>query len=121
MVSALLRGIARRCPACGEAPAFSGYLKVRAACTTCGEALGEIRADDAPPYFTIFLVGHIVIPLLLIVERLYAPSSLVHALIWVPLTVVLTLAFLPVIKGGTLGLMTAVGIRGDENGTGTNR
>ncbi|GGB55983.1 hypothetical protein GCM10011505_41140 [Tistrella bauzanensis] len=102
---AMRRGLARRCPRCGEAPAFNGYLSVRDHCSHCGENLGSYRADDAPPYFTIFLVGHIVIPLMLWVEKAWAPDIWVHAALWVPLSLVLTLATLPYIKGAVLGLM----------------
>ena len=98
-------GLRGRCPRCGEAPAFNGYLSVRDHCSHCGENLGSYRADDAPPYFTIFLVGHIVIPLMLWVEKAWAPDIWVHAALWVPLSLVLTLATLPYIKGAVLGLM----------------
>ena len=55
-------------------------MKVTDTCPHCGEALHHQRADDAPPYFTIFIVGHIMIPLVLIVERVWQPSYLVHAM-----------------------------------------
>lgn len=112
----LLRGFTRRCPHCTKAPAFRGYLKVVDKCSQCSAPLGLTRADDAPPYFTIVVVGHIVIPLMLLAERLYHPADWVHAALWLPLTVVLTLAFLPYVKGGVLGLMWGIGVRGDESG-----
>lgn len=112
--SGMLRGLTRRCPHCTEGAAFDGYLKVVDKCGHCHAPLGRMRADDAPPYFTIFLVGHIVVPLMLITERLYHPADWLHAALWLPLTVVLTLAFLPYVKGGVLGMMWGIGIRGDE-------
>jgi uncharacterized protein (DUF983 family) len=75
-----------------------------------------VRADDAPPYFTIFIVGHIVIPLMLIAERDYAPSPWTMAAIFLPLTLVLTLALMRPVKGATVGLMMRLGITGREQG-----
>jgi uncharacterized protein (DUF983 family) len=106
---AMRRGATCKCPACGNASAFAGYLRVTPSCTSCGTALDEFRADDAPPYFTIFLVGHIVVPLMLIVERAYAPPTWLHMVVWLPLIVVMSLAFLRPIKGATLGLLWAQG------------
>ena len=57
----LLRGAALQCPACGTGAMFRRYLKVADTCPHCGEALHHHRADDAPPYFTIVIVGHIVV------------------------------------------------------------
>ncbi len=59
--TALLRGLKGLCPACGQTRAFQGYLRVKPDCVACGAPLGELRADDAPPYFTIFIVAHVVI------------------------------------------------------------
>ena len=53
------RGFAGKCPHCGEGRIFRAYLKVSDACEACGEELHHQRADDAPPYMTIFVVGHI--------------------------------------------------------------
>ena len=39
----------------------------------CGAPLGLARADDAPPYFTILITGHIVVPLMLLVDRMSEP------------------------------------------------
>jgi len=113
---AMLRGAANRCPGCGEGRLFAGYLALRPSCTACGTQSGRIRADDAPPYFTIFLVGHIVVPLMLVVERGHAPSLWLMAAIFLPLSLALSLLFLRPVKGATVGLMLALGICGQEQG-----
>ncbi len=107
---ALLRGLTCKCPACGKTHLFRGYLRVVDACTECGAPLGSARADDAPPYFTIFVVGHIVVPLMFLVERAYQPPLWVHAALWLPLTTILSLALLRPIKGATVGLMLKLGL-----------
>ncbi len=107
---ALWRGLQCKCPSCGEGKVFNGYLRVVDECDHCGAPLGSARADDAPPYFTIFLVGHIVIPLMFMVERAYQPALWVHAAIWLPLTIGLSLGLLRPIKGATVGLMLKLGM-----------
>ena len=108
----LLRGAAMRCPACGTGAMFHRYLKVSNNCPNCGEELHHHRADDAPAYFTIAIVGHIVVGLVLAVEMAYRPALWVHAALWLPLTVILTLLFLPAIKGALVGLQWALRMHG---------
>jgi uncharacterized protein (DUF983 family) len=104
LATALGRGFQGRCPACGKGRIFSGFLKVVGACSNCLAPLGLARADDAPPYFTILVVGHVIIPLLFVVDRLQLPVW-VMAAIFLPLTLALALALIRPIKGGTVGLM----------------
>ncbi|WP_245410452.1 DUF983 domain-containing protein [Dichotomicrobium thermohalophilum] len=86
---------------------FSRFLKVRDACASCGEALYHHRADDAPPYFTIFIVGHVMIPPLMWLETAVQPAIWLHLLLWLPLSVLLTLWLLPIVKGAIVGLQWA--------------
>ena len=108
--TALLRGLQMRCPACGQTNLFSGYLTVTPVCAHCGAPLGLARADDAPPYFTIVIVGHVIVGSMVWVERAYTPPLWLHAAIWLPLTVALTLLLLRPIKGATVGLMLKLGM-----------
>ena len=107
---ALVRGLMCTCPACGKTKLFRGYLRVSDDCTSCGAPLSRIRADDAPPYFTIFVVAHIVVPLMLLVDRAYHLGDLEQAAIWLPVTTVLCLTLLRPIKGATVGLMMRLGL-----------
>jgi uncharacterized protein (DUF983 family) len=108
MSTAIGRGLLGRCPACGKGRIFTGFLTVAAECEVCHAPLGLARADDAPPYFTILIVGHIVIPLLFIVDRSTLWSVWTMSAIFLPLTVALTLALIRPIKGGTVGLMLSL-------------
>jgi uncharacterized protein (DUF983 family) len=114
LVASILRGLGRRCPKCGRRGLFAGYLAIRD-CPHCQAPTGAIRADDFPPYATIMVVGHIVIPLLLVVEQIYAPALWLHLALWPAATLALTLWLLPPIKGGILGLMWALRLKGDEH------
>lgn len=105
MLIAIGRGLLGRCPACGESHLFNGFLRVVAKCTNCGAPLGLARADDAPPYFTILVTGHIIVPLLYVVDRMGEPPIWLMSAIFVPLTFFLALGLLRPIKGATVGLM----------------
>ncbi|MDR3538060.1 MAG: DUF983 domain-containing protein [Acetobacteraceae bacterium] len=105
MSTAIGRGLRGRCPACGKTHLFNGFLRVVAVCSNCAAPLGLARADDAPPYFTILITGHIVIPLMVLLERAQQPPTWVMTAIFVPLTLVLAVGLLRPVKGGTVGLM----------------
>jgi uncharacterized protein (DUF983 family) len=105
--NALLRGWRGRCPNCGQGHLFRAFLKVADACPVCHEDLHHHRADDAPAYFVILIVGHLVVPLALAVETAYALPYWLHALLWLPLTLGLALFLLPRIKGAIVGFQWA--------------
>jgi uncharacterized protein (DUF983 family) len=86
---------------------YGRYLKVEHACAVCGTELHHQRADDAPPYFTMFIVAHVVVAGLLYVEKKYHPEQWVHLIIWLPMTALLSLWLLPRIKGALIGLQWA--------------
>jgi uncharacterized protein (DUF983 family) len=111
---ALKRGVFGHCPACGRSPLFRGFLRPVEACANCAAPLGKVRADDLPPYVVILIVGHIVVPLMLWLERAEAPPLWVHTAIFVPLTLGLTMALLRPVKGAVVGLMVHLGMPGPE-------
>jgi uncharacterized protein (DUF983 family) len=112
MSTALLRGASCRCPNCGEGPSFRKFLKVKDNCDACGEDLSHQRADDMPAYIVMSIVGHIVIGLVLWVETNYAPDLWVHLALWFPLTVALSLALLPPVKGTIVAMQWYLGMHG---------
>jgi uncharacterized protein (DUF983 family) len=96
-------GFFGRCPACGRGRLFRAFLKVADQCPACGEALHHHQADDAPAYFVILIVGHLVVPLALLVEIAWSPPYWLHAAIWLPLTAGLAVGLLTPIKGAIVG------------------
>jgi uncharacterized protein (DUF983 family) len=106
------RGFRQRCPNCGEGRLFAGFLKSAKTCSHCKQTLDQHRADDAPPYFTMTIVGHLVIPGLLIAERVWRPDLWVHAAIWFPTSLFLTWWLMPRVKGAVIGLQWALKMHG---------
>jgi uncharacterized protein (DUF983 family) len=107
------RGLACRCPACGEGRLFGRYLKVVETCQACGMPFHHHRADDFPPYIVMFLVGHIV------GYGIYGSEMHVedipvwlHIAIWPALALVLSLALLQPVKGAVVGLQYGLGMHG---------
>lgn len=107
------RGLAGRCPACGKGNIFRAYLKVADRCSSCGEELHHQRADDAPPYFTIMIVGHVVGTLLLISEERWPDTPM-----WIPILLGLVFAagmslwLLPIVKGALVSWQWALRMHG---------
>jgi uncharacterized protein (DUF983 family) len=101
----LKRGLQRRCPHCGQGALFAGYLAVAPQCASCGHANGLYRADDGPAYFTILLVGHLVVGPLLALSVLATLPPLMIAGIGLPSVGFATLAALPFVKGGWIGVL----------------
>jgi uncharacterized protein (DUF983 family) len=64
-------------------------------------------SDDLPPYLTIAVVGHVVIPALVWFDLRFAPPLWVEASVWLPLTIALSVALLPRMKGASVGLAWA--------------
>jgi uncharacterized protein (DUF983 family) len=103
----LLRGMSGRCPDCGAGKLFGGYLKVNRTCSSCGHATGEYRADDGPAYFTILLIGHLVIAPMLAFEFIRTLDPMLLLGITLPTLLLMTLLLLRVAKGGMIGVLWA--------------
>ena len=86
-----LRGLACRCPRCGEGKLYAGFLDLRPACAACGLDYAFIDAGDGPAIFIIMLAGAIVVGATLIVEIKYQPPLWLHAVLWLPLIIATTL------------------------------
>jgi uncharacterized protein (DUF983 family) len=105
MTTAIGRGLLGRCPACGKSYLFNGFLRVVAECSNCRAPLGLARADDVPPYITILITGHVVVPLLFMVDRMGEPPVWLMSAIFLPLTFFLAVGLLQPVKGGVVGIM----------------
>lgn len=92
-------GLHGRCPRCGEGRLFSGFLTLAPACSNCGLDYAFSDAGDGPAVFVMLIVGFIVAFLALYVEFTFQPPFWLHAVLWVPLIVILGLGALRPLKG----------------------
>ena len=102
-LTGLSRGLKHRCPDCGQGSLYSGYLKVRQTCQACGHDLSAYRADDGPAYFTILLVGHLIIAPVLLFPVVWEASPWIVVPVSLSLLTALVLTILPRIKGAFIG------------------
>ena len=98
------RGLLGRCPACGQGRLFQGFLKLRPACEKCGLDYGFADAGDGPAVFVILIGGAIVVFAALLTEVVYQPPYWLHAALWLPLILIVTLLPLRMVKGLLIAL-----------------
>jgi len=101
---AIVRGLRGRCPRCGEGGLFKGFLGLRPSCARCGLDYGFADAGDGPAVFVILIGGFIVVFAAMIVEVLYAPPYWLHAALWLPLILLVTLGPMRPLKGLLIAL-----------------
>jgi uncharacterized protein (DUF983 family) len=100
----IARGLAGRCPRCGKGRLFQGFLGLRPHCEACGLDFDFADAGDGPAVFVILIGGAIVVFAALITEAVYQPPYWVHAALWIPLILIVTLAPLRPVKGLLIAL-----------------
>jgi len=107
----ILRGLLGRCPHCGSGKIFDGYLKVHPICTNCSAPLGDMPADDAPPYVAMLVVLHgLAILVLVFYHGIYQPS-LALMLFFLVLLAVICMAALRLAKGAIIAILLKLGMK----------
>jgi uncharacterized protein (DUF983 family) len=111
------RGIMGRCPSCGAAPIFDGYLKVHERCLNCAAPLGDMPSDDAPPYIAMLIVLHVLaLFVVFFYKGGYHPGILMSGVLLAMLALISMVA-LRMAKGAVIGIMLKLGMkRGVPNG-----
>ncbi|AWL98963.1 MULTISPECIES: DUF983 domain-containing protein [Bradyrhizobium] len=104
VLQSALRGLACRCPRCGQGKLYAGFLTLAPACDRCGLDYAFIDTGDGPAIFIIMLAGGIVVAAALIVEVKYQPPYWLHAALWLPLILVTTLLPLRAMKSLLIAL-----------------
>src|ERR1700692_3929947 len=92
------------CPRCGRGKLFQGFLTPRPRCEACGLDYSFADAGDGPAVFIMFLAGFIVVGSACLAERLFPPPYWVHAVLWLPLIVIVTIGPLRPMKGLMIAL-----------------
>ena len=102
--SPIAAGLAGRCPQCGRGRLFQGFLTPRPKCEVCGLDFSFADSGDGPAVFVILFAGFVVVGLALVVEFAYQPPFWLHALLWGPLILLVTLGPLRPFKGVLIAL-----------------
>jgi uncharacterized protein (DUF983 family) len=103
-VSPYIAGLACRCPRCGKGKLYAGFLTLAPNCSACGLDYSFMDSGDGPAVFVIMIAGAIVVTAALITEVKYQPPFWVHAALWLPLTLAVTLWPLRAIKSLLIAL-----------------
>ena len=115
---AVKRGLQMRCPACGKGRIFHAYLKVSDACPVFGEELHHHRADDMPPYVTMFITGHFVVGGLIAAQEFWPGfPDWGHMIVWPAVAILLSLWLLPLVKGALIAYQWALRMHGFDKET----
>jgi uncharacterized protein (DUF983 family) len=92
---------------------FRAYLKVADACPVCGEDLSPQRADDAPAYVTMLIMGHFIVAGILAADELWPNSPMLPLVVgWSALAALCSLWLLPRVKGALVGYQWAMRMHG---------
>lgn len=83
---------------------FKGLLTVTDRCPECGLVFSGHDAGDGPAVFGIFILGFGIGGLALVIEYLFEPPLWLHAVVWMPLIVVMSVVLLRPLKGLTVAL-----------------
>ncbi len=103
-LSPLATGLAARCPRCGKGRLLEKVLDVRARCDVCGLDLSNHDSGDGPAVFVILFLGAVVVGLAVALEVAFTPPMWVHAAVWIPLILGLSIVLLRLFKGVLIAL-----------------
>ena len=112
--SVLWRGIQKRCPQCGVGAVLTGYLKPASSCSHCGEDFSHVSADDGPAWLTLLIVGHAIVPLMLVFGRDNAIPAWFSIISLTLITLVGVYFILPRAKGAFIALIWVTGATGED-------
>lgn len=98
-VSPYAAGLRGRCPRCGEGRLFDGYLELAPRCKQCDLDFAFADAGDGPAVFVVLIAGFAVVGSAVLVEAAWRPPYWLHAVLWLPMLLILTLGLLRPLKG----------------------
>ena len=108
--AALLRGLKGCCPRCGAALLFRKWLKPVDHCGHCHQDWSLQRADDFPAYIGIFVVGHLLAPVVIAMIGTFHMSAWATLATILPVAIILLLVTLQPVKGAVIAFLWWQGI-----------
>src|SRR5579863_3360743 len=101
---AITAGLMCACPSCGRGKLFQGFVSLRPRCDVCGLDYSFADSGDGPAVFIMLIGGFIVVFAALVTEVVYQPPLWVHAALWLPLILIVTLGPLRPMKALLIAL-----------------
>ncbi len=102
--SPIRTGLAGKCPRCGRGSLFAGFLDIAEDCNVCRLDLSQQNSGDAGPFFLVMIIGVVIVGLALVVEMNFSPPVWLHMVVWMPSSLILSLALLRPAKGIMIAL-----------------
>ncbi|MBA2934018.1 DUF983 domain-containing protein [Sphingomonas sp. CGMCC 1.13654] len=109
---AILLGLAGRCPHCGKGRLFDGGLRSARECSVCQEDLTPQRADDFPAYLVILVLGHLLVPIVVLVNMAWDLPLWSQMVGWCVLAVLIAVLMIRPAKGAVIGAQWALRMGG---------
>lgn len=91
-------GLKGLCPRCGASTLFAGFIRFADRCRACGLQFSAFNVGDGPAAFLTLIVGTIVCIGAITLELTVHPPFWVHVVLWVPLTLAMTMGMLRIAK-----------------------
>lgn len=90
------------CPRCGAKTLFAGVARFAPKCSACDLDFARFNVGDGPAAFLTLIVGTVVTILAIWVQLRFEPAFWVHAVLWIPLTALMTIGGLRIAKAALL-------------------
>ena len=90
------------CPRCGARTLFAGLVSFANRCRACSLDFTRFNVGDGPAAFLTLIIGAVLVGLAAWLAVAVSPPWWVHALLWLPLGVAMTLAGLRFAKSGLI-------------------
>ena len=110
LAQAVMRGVRGCCPRCDGAKLFRKWLKPVDTCPNCQRDWSVQQADDFPAYIGIFIVGHLLAPIVIAMIGTFGMSAFATLAIILPVAVVMLIAMLQPTKGAVIAFLWWQGI-----------
>jgi len=103
-VPVMAAALGRKCPRCGQGKLFKNTLEIRDRCSECDLDYSQVDTGDGPAVFVIFILGFLVVLGAVMLDFAFEPPIWLHLLIWLPVTVLGSIALLAPMKAGLIAL-----------------
>jgi len=90
------------CPQCGRKNLFATLGQFADSCPQCGLDFGSFNVGDGPAALLTMFIGALIIVFALLIDTAFRPPFWVHVIIWVPVTIALTISTLRIAKAALL-------------------